>query len=211
VINTDASITAICLDVGYSSMGTFTRRFTASVGVSPRQLRWFSQHRHDTIAHGLVSATVQPVGPGADIMVRWSGAADGTRIFVGVFPLPAPIGRPIACATVTETTGVVLPDVPAGDHYVLAATCPRDAAGEQFAGIGTIVGMADPAPIHSDGHSRQEVAMQLRPVEVTDPPIVSFLPLLFHESCMRSLRGDLPATVRRARRGRGCALQASSP
>src|SRR6266699_2855500 len=31
VLNTDASITAICFDVGYNSVGTFTRRFTASV------------------------------------------------------------------------------------------------------------------------------------------------------------------------------------
>src|SRR5262245_55634484 len=41
VLNTDAPIISICFDVGYTSIGTFTRRFTAAVGASPRRLRWF--------------------------------------------------------------------------------------------------------------------------------------------------------------------------
>jgi AraC-like DNA-binding protein len=36
---TDRSITDICLDVGFTSLGTFSRTFRAIVGQSPRQYR----------------------------------------------------------------------------------------------------------------------------------------------------------------------------
>src|SRR6185436_2834304 len=45
VLSTDESITAICFNVGYNSVGTFTRRFTASVGISPRRLRSLTRNR----------------------------------------------------------------------------------------------------------------------------------------------------------------------
>jgi AraC-like DNA-binding protein len=195
VLTTDASITAICFDVGYSSMGTFTRRFTASVGVSPRRLRWFSRHRHAGMAGAPVAADDHAAGPptgsGSDVVVHCRGAADDTRIFVGVFPLPAPIGRPAACATATGATTVVLPDVPPGSYYVLAAACPPDGDCGRFAGIDTVVGIADPAPLQVDRRAPQEVTMQLRPADITDPPIVSFLPLLFHEICAHPPRGTI--------------------
>src|ERR1700733_10600862 len=39
LLETDNSVTAICLDVGYSSLGTFIRRFSYVLGVSPSKLR----------------------------------------------------------------------------------------------------------------------------------------------------------------------------
>jgi AraC-like DNA-binding protein len=37
--DTALSVTNVCLEVGYSSLGTFTRRFTEFVGLSPRAFR----------------------------------------------------------------------------------------------------------------------------------------------------------------------------
>ena len=37
---TDRSVTEICLDVGFTSLGTFTRTFTDIVGESPTTYRW---------------------------------------------------------------------------------------------------------------------------------------------------------------------------
>lgn len=39
LVRTDEPIIQICLRVGYSSVGTFTRRFTKLVGTSPNRLR----------------------------------------------------------------------------------------------------------------------------------------------------------------------------
>jgi AraC-like DNA-binding protein len=37
---TDRSVSEICLDVGFTSLGTFTRTFTAIVGDPPTTYRW---------------------------------------------------------------------------------------------------------------------------------------------------------------------------
>jgi AraC-like DNA-binding protein len=37
---TDRSVSEICLDVGFTSLGTFTRTFTSIVGEPPTTYRW---------------------------------------------------------------------------------------------------------------------------------------------------------------------------
>jgi len=39
LLNTDSSVTDICMDVGYTSLGTFVRRFSGVLGISPSKLR----------------------------------------------------------------------------------------------------------------------------------------------------------------------------
>lgn len=36
---TDASVTDVCLDVGFTSLGTFSRTFSSIVGMSPTRYR----------------------------------------------------------------------------------------------------------------------------------------------------------------------------
>lgn len=48
---TDRSVTAICMEVGFSSLGTFTRTFTEIVGESPRCYRT-SADRPDSFVPG---------------------------------------------------------------------------------------------------------------------------------------------------------------
>ena len=178
VLSTDESITAICFNVGYNSVGTFTRRFTASVGISPRRLRSLTRNHQAPTLSGPVAANFQRLGCGSDIVVRCHGVDDNTPIFIGVFPSPLPMGRPKSCAATAGTGVVVLHDVPPGKHYVLAAARPAGAVGDWYRGVENIVGIATPAPIQIENGSPQEITIQLRPVEVTDPPVVSFLPLL---------------------------------
>lgn len=179
VLHTAASVTAICFDVGYSSLGTFTRRFTASVGASPVQLRRFSANRNEPAANVRPAASTGPRAYHADVVVHCRGISDGARIFVGAFPSPVPMGRPDACTTSVGTASVVLREVPAGSHYILAVAGPARSIDSGFAGVDVLVGIAHPAPVLIEGPCTQEVVLQLRPVEITDPPIVSFLPLLF--------------------------------
>src|SRR2546429_4582661 len=39
LLTTTRSVTEVCFDVGYSSLGSFTKRFTRLVGISPSHLR----------------------------------------------------------------------------------------------------------------------------------------------------------------------------
>src|SRR5918998_5960293 len=43
LLNTNLSITDICYEVGYNSLGTFTRRFTQRVGLGPREFRYLAE------------------------------------------------------------------------------------------------------------------------------------------------------------------------
>lgn len=194
VLNTAAPVTAICFDVGYNSLGTFTRRFTASVGASPMQLRRFSVSRNEPRMNSRPPRLRGDAG--ADIVVHCRGGEDAC-IFVGAFPSPVPIGRPSACASLVGVGSVVLRDVPLGSHYILAAAGPASPTAAWFSGAEMRVGTAYPAPIVIENRCAQEVVVQLRPVAVTDPPIVLFLPLLFHERCARLPIDDV------ARRGPG--------
>ena len=45
LMHTQKKVIDICYDVGYNSVGTFTRRFTDLFGISPTTLREFSQSR----------------------------------------------------------------------------------------------------------------------------------------------------------------------
>src|SRR4051812_1237348 len=128
VLNTDAPITAICFDVGYSSVGTFTRRFTASVGMSPRRLRRFLQGGQEPRTASDDAACQHTPDRGADIVVHCRGGADDTRVFLGAFSSPVSIGRPLACAVGAGTDTVVLRDVPPGIHYVLGVARPTSTA-----------------------------------------------------------------------------------
>src|SRR6476646_1809365 len=51
LLHTRSKVIDICYDVGYSSVGTFTRRFTGSFGVSPRQFRALAQSQRHAIRH----------------------------------------------------------------------------------------------------------------------------------------------------------------
>lgn len=197
VLNTNASIATICFDVGYSSIGTFTRRFTASVGVSPRRLRRLFDDRHEPTLCTRPAVSPAP-GCGVDVVVHCHGVTGDAQIFIGAFPSPVPIGRPKACGTAVGTSTVVLRDVPLGSHYVLGAARPAHAANGRLAGGETFIGMAYAALGQGAGQLPQEVTVQFRPIEVTDPPIVSCLPLLFHERHARSLQDAiLPNDSRR--------------
>ena len=47
LVQTDRSVTEICFDVGFSSLGTFSRTFSAIVGASPSAYRARAHHPRD--------------------------------------------------------------------------------------------------------------------------------------------------------------------
>lgn len=68
LVQTDLSITDICLDVGFNSLGTFSRTFTEIVGAPPSQFR--DAHPAKPVPNCFVAKWARPSSFGEDKLVR---------------------------------------------------------------------------------------------------------------------------------------------
>lgn len=193
LLTTQLSITDICFEVGYNSLGTFTTRFTQLIGLPPTHLR-------DLVAKAppmldLLASYSQtlpgPLPPDAGIQGRISppdppltGPATGGYIFVGLFPTAIPQGSPLACTLLAAPGEYRISAVPEGRYHLFAAAFPHaddplDYLLPDDASLS--VGMSQ-SPIRVRGRQVHGCPhITLRPVRLTDPPILSAVPLLLME------------------------------
>lgn len=201
LLTTSLSVTDVCFDLGYSSLGAFTTRFTQQVGLSPTRLR--------QMAHVLADEPLQPritthIDARRHITTLFGGAhgvviAPPTftgLVFVGLFPKPIPLGKPIACATLL-TPGhfrmTQMNAVPDGAYYALAAAAPysQDALTYLTPNADALVAVATRPVVIRGGQASESIALTLRPLDPTDPPILGvFPPLLSSPTAMRALARD---------------------
>jgi AraC-like DNA-binding protein len=204
LLRTNFSVTSICFDIGYNSLGTFTTRFTQLVGITPTQLRRIS--RDQSVASffqdwNLLKRTVEVFHQRPE-----KGTIEGTvslvqpfegLIFIGLFRDPIPQSNPISATVLTEPGYYCLPLVPPGKYYLFATALPRS---EDFRGM-----FESGAYLHCTRqpvisipfeNMRKSVDLFLNSKSWTDTPIllalpwllisklVSFyhMPLCFHES-----------------------------
>jgi AraC family transcriptional regulator len=132
LLRTDCSVTSICFDIGYNSLGTFTTRFTQLVGVTPTQLRRIS--RDQSVASFFLNWS--HLKGSLEVFRHYpeKGTIEGTislpqpfdgLIFIGLFHDPIPQGDPISATVLTEPGYYCLPLVPAGKYYLFATALPR--------------------------------------------------------------------------------------
>ncbi|MFD2078348.1 AraC-type DNA-binding protein [Actinopolymorpha cephalotaxi] len=129
LLDGDERIIDVCFAVGFTSVGTFTSRFAASVGVGPGEFRRIP----DTLAAGSPRPVSRPGGdrnggvvtgvahlsPGA--MAALGGSA---AVYVGVFARRAPRGTPVSGALLDDSGGFVLTGIPPGSYWLLASALP---------------------------------------------------------------------------------------
>jgi len=185
LLTTPKRVTDICLEVGYTSLGTFTSHFKELVGVGPVELRRLAR-----ASAGLGLADLSPLangdGRGERSGVRVSiEAPDGFAgvAFAGLFTTPLPRARPAACA-VGIVPGVVAwstSNVPDGRYFVLVAAFDGDGTvgHSLLADPGTSrVGLAARPVTVADGRCGEEPHVALRAPQPTDPPVLLALPLV---------------------------------
>jgi AraC family transcriptional regulator len=192
LLNSHLSITDICYDVGYNSLGTFTRRFTQHVGLGPREFRRLAEritpasveslcaHYAELTAQTTLRASVE----GVEGFVNLSKPCEGP-IFVGLFPAHIPQSRPVGGALLTSPGAFRIGPVPDGTYHLLAASLPRlaDTLGYLLPDSANLsVGAGNGPVIVRQGKASARSNISLRPMLLTDPPLLVSLPFLLADT-----------------------------
>ncbi len=185
LIETDDSILDVCYEVGYSSLGSFSSRFTELVGLSPGRYRQLGQCFYQNLDELMQVVSSCPLPPGSAVLAgRVVRQRPDQVVFVGLFDTPIPQGHPSSCAVLLDPGRddfrIAAPE--SGRAYLFAvamdaSTPPVDIliggrAVRAVAASGTIRFGKGPAP---------EQVLRLRPPGPFDPPMLLALPLLLHE------------------------------
>lgn len=186
LLNTDRRITDICLDVGYSSLGTFIWRFSSVLGVSPLKLRLMARAPVDVTPwekepkRSCFTGTARESESFVKGRIQAPESFSGP-IFIGLFRTSIAEGSPVACTVNLCPGSFVLGPVPEADYYLMAL------------GISWPRKMTDYFNYSSALRGREWVSVHDRQIEVeeillraqasTDPPILLNLPSLLGKLC----------------------------
>ena len=183
LLTTPLSVTDICFEVGYTSTGSFTSRFTQLVGMSPRLLR--------QRAHAFEPLPVAPVeGPTAIFpplsrkrVLEGKISAPATfrgTIYVGLFKGPIPQGAPVRCTRLGGSGGYRFQGIADGVYHLRAAAFPlsSDLQSALLPGDNQLLGNNPGPVIMRHGNLVGNPNLILHKPRLTDPPLVMGLPLL---------------------------------
>ncbi len=182
LLASDASVTDICLDVGYSSLGTFSRIFHALVGLSPVTFREaVKQYAPEDLWRDALEFSRTHRYEGSDTLEGYVAAPENRFnriIFVGAFRKAIPQGPPLA-GTVLLGPGPFRIRRPAqAAFHLLVLQLPMNVPPfdpirqpEQTRVARTLI-----------AGDANHVRADLRPVAISDPPLVIALPHLLRTS-----------------------------
>ncbi|MEU5987371.1 AraC family transcriptional regulator [Spirillospora sp. NPDC047418] len=122
LLSTRESVADISSDVGYASLGTFTTRFTRSVGVSPGRYRRLGLL--NTI-HGFVPAADDAAYAYGSIFgkIRRCDGMPDEEVFIGAFSGSLNNDRPVRCCRVEKSTDLwCIGNVPIGKWFIEGAS-----------------------------------------------------------------------------------------
>ncbi len=192
LLNTNRSITDISFEVGYNSLSTFTRRFTQRVGLGPREFRYLAERITPVSVESLCAhyaeltqrASIRAAVKGVEGFVNLPKPAEGP-IFVGLFHAHIPQSRPAGGALLTSPDNFRIGPVPDGTYHLLAAALPRlsDTLGYLLPdSANLLVGAGNGPVIVRQGRANGFFNISLRPMLLTDPPLLVSLPFLLADT-----------------------------
>jgi AraC-like DNA-binding protein len=181
---TQKKVIDICYEVGYNSVGTFTRRFADVLGVSPTRLR--------KLARGRMQSSSVAAGSGSSLKlarlrareksgVRLTGYVAVPQDFygsvaIGLFATPIPQGKPVSCALMKGGGVYSLHGVRDGDYYLLAVGLAHPTNGPVCFDYATALRGGGQSIKISHGLIEGDTSLQLRPPSAFDPPVLLVVP-----------------------------------
>jgi len=214
LLHTEQTVLDICYEVGYNSLGTFTRRFTELMGLSPKRFRVLARSREPLSVFD--SAWREEAGQAAgqntellsaenDLVGRVYGpeSFEGL-ILVGLFETPIPQGKPVACALLKQTGTYRIAGVPEGKYYLFAAGLkPSEDSRAQFHNNCALRGGGQAITFTSKGITGSS-DLELRAPSAVDPPMLLALPLLIAGRYGSQRETKVPPAALMARATKAC-------
>lgn len=197
LLHTRSKVIDICYDVGYSSVGTFTRRFTGSFGVSPRQFRTLAQSPRYAMRdqQGLPAphaALADGSGFSGHVMVP---AGFKGIVCVGLFATPIPQSKPLACTIAAPNGDYEMQDAPQGKSFLFALGMELPIQARDCFCHDSVLRAGGQAVRVSGDNVSGDTDLILREPLPTDPPILLFLADLMQKTKIRRRNGKTAALI----------------
>ncbi len=176
--------------VGYSSTGSFTRRFTELVGLSPTGYRALSltpsgpeqappvpELTPAASAPAAIPAAARPAGTGTVTGLLHTTGESARAVRVGVFASPLLQGAPVRLAHASAPGPFTLEHIPAGVWYVHAVTRPRPTAPADTTadGASPVRLTAATGPVRVKDNTARRLEITLSAPDWSRPPVLSAL------------------------------------
>lgn len=190
LISTTMSVTEICFSAGYNSVGTFSSRFAAVVGIPPTVYRdsggYISQLSVNARRNDWGSASSTLTGK----IIAPSGEP-GEHIFAGVFPDPIIEGKPIKYEIFDNLSMTFkLDGIPAGTWYLLSYSFTEGdnsvLLNSAQDGTSPLLGVHGPITVQSR-LPVGPVEIVMRPMRMIDPPVLLAVPSVSLQRAKRSV------------------------
>ncbi|WP_433386166.1 AraC family transcriptional regulator [Micromonospora sp. KLBMP9576] len=175
LLSTSLNVADVSVHVGYNSVGTFSSRFTRSVGLSPTEYRRCGgvapciavagSDRTPMRAGGVVSGIVSAVSP-----------VPPDTIFLGLFKSRIPEGRPASLTTLSGPGRFLLDKVPEGTWYLLCRGVGTSRAADDVPEGETVSQFGSHGPFRINAEQTVDVMVRLGPARLCDPPMLLALP-----------------------------------
>lgn len=182
LLTSDLSVTDICFEVGYDSLGTFSTRFKQLVGIGPAGFRALPDLM-DALAITPPSGSAAPGrenGTFASIHGRFIHPPAGYNVYVGIFPASIARGRPVAGTRISANDPFTLDELPRGQYRLLCAAVPAGQSQARHLLPGAELQVASHPDLISieTGLERFDVTLTMRALGPSDPPVLIALPTL---------------------------------
>jgi AraC-like DNA-binding protein len=187
LLTTRRSVTDVCFDVGYTSLGTFTSRFSLFVGLSPSRFRLLAQEKIMHSCPQELRGTLERIQLCQNTHPRAcvTGSIDASLSFdglilVGMFSDPLPQGQPMGCTILMAPGQYRIPPVPDGQYYLFAAAMDQSQDFLTVLAYGTSLhGGLGMSPVTvQNGRTKGSIDITLVATSWADPPVVVAFPWL---------------------------------
>lgn len=186
LLRTGLTVRDISLEIGQQSLGTFTSRFAARVGMSPAEFRNSVPYAGDQMSSlrklrdWSFSYPISEMPSSVHGTVSAEAPVDGV-ILIGLFAKPIPEGLPLYGTLLSSLGHFHFEHVAPGTYYLLATSISWGTHTLDFLLPHTTLRTRSKTPIHVvPGSLVPHQPLTLHPPRLDDPPILISLPLLMN-------------------------------